>query len=948
MNTHIPLLSALLLSASVFAEGPLARRFPEGIAVDGDLSEWKGAPQVEFSVPQVEDLRVENAFFGWNETSLFLGARVLDRTLVNANPVEKLANGDCLELRLGGLPSAGGRFHCVLVAPTCAEGKPALSIVRRQDGRTETLVETLDGEPKSGATWAVARTEKNWTVEAQIPWSLLGIEAKEGLELPFIWVVWDRDRADADEWSGWHKRAESSNQKKQLAESPKLRLAGETARAVRNVKAELSLGRHRPCNIFQPGEDVVFPLSGKGLPEGTGKIEYSLRDGFGRAAGKARSMDVGVDGEGLHPGLLNLERLPRGYYELDVRLEVSGADGVRATASAKASFGVADRLQRDLARFRAEDRRFGLKWWGGVADKAETVEMMAYLGLQWTRAIVGETPPLIEKTPMSVVVKVERFPKELFDTEKYGPLADWEAKYGRGAWTLKTLPREKEYKEWLAKELAKLPPEQNVFEIWNEPWDKMSPEDISTISRWIAEVIRRDRPGAVLGPNLAGVMSEYGFDAKVVAAGGMDGMDMVCLHPYGSSENRDWLRRYREWISKKTGRDIAIYITEYGSHSCPQGPARRTELEQAAAVARQSLALYAEDCKALAPHWVGQSERNPTYHEDWSGYNRRNQEPKPVLLALATCARLVDGTKFVGDLWFGPGVEAILFRAKDSTTLALYTKGDKKTVRVPAGRVVDLFGTPVEAQAKDGELELEVGGEPLYVTGLPADLHGSMELRDDRWPAPEKPPRATRIAHRLAKAPVFDGDLAEWKDALSLYMQNPKVAGDDASGMAYLAWDDANLYVAVQMRDNELLNTRPRHKSYQQDSIELFVSAEPRDEDSGYGPADSQFFLVPTSAPDGKPFLVYLEEREAGVVKDVADTAFFAGKSGPGWVYEAAIPWKAIPGAKPKEGAKLALEIRVNDADTSHERWKIDPVDARDGKVLPEDPTSWSILELAK
>ncbi len=124
---------------------------------------------------------------------------------------------------------------------------------------------------------------------------------------------------------------------------------------------------------------------------------------------------------------------------------------------------------------------------------------------------------------------------------------------------------------------------------------------------------------------------------------------------------------------------------------------------------------------------------------------------------VATCARLVDGTKFAGDLWFGPGVEAILFRGKCSTTLALYTKGDKKTVRVPAGRVVDLFGTPVEATAKDGELvELEVGGEPLYVTGLPADLHGSMELRDDRWPAAEKPPRTPRTSHERWKIDPID------------------------------------------------------------------------------------------------------------------------------------------------------------------------------------------------
>ena len=38
-----------------------------------------------------------------------------------------------------------------------------------------------------------------------------------------------------------------------------------------------------------------------------------------------------------------------------------------------------------------------------------------------------------------------------------------------------------------------------------------------------------------------------------------------------------------------------------------------------------------------------------------------------------------------------------------------------------------------------------------------------------------------------------------------------------------------------------------------------------------------------------------------------------------------------------------AMELRVNDADTSHKRWKIDP---QDGNVNFGNPTVWSLLEL--
>ena len=43
------------------------------------------------------------------------------------------------------------------------------------------------------------------------------------------------------------------------------------------------------------------------------------------------------------------------------------------------------------------------------------------------------------------------------------------------------------------------------------------------------------------------------------------------------------------------------------------------------------------------------------------------------------------------------------------------------------------------------------------------------------------------------KMPALDGKFDDWKGATELYMQNPKVNGDDASGLAYLAWDADHL-----------------------------------------------------------------------------------------------------------------------------------------------------------
>ena len=712
----------------------------------------------------------------------------------------------------------------------------------------------------------------------------------------------------------------------------------------KTVKDGLTVLRHDPCDMFAPDEDVVLACKSKLPADATGLCVVTVIDAYGELR---LSHTRGFE---LEDGVLsvNLGRLPRGYWEAQVDCALKDAKGVPLKAGVKATFGVMEQPKYGLNTFMKEDRRFGLKWWGGVSDKEECKRLMVALGLNWSRAIFKEAREITTNTAINAIVKVERFPEALYDAEKYGPMDEWERKFGRGGWTLKTLPKEAEYRAYLREQIASIPAGRNVFEIWNEPWDKLNPRDFSMLSGWIVEELRKVRPGAILGPNLKGDMSKYGYDAMVIEAGGMKGMDMVCLHPYSSCENRQWLRDYRKWISEKCGKPIDIYITEYGAHSCPQGPSRRTEREQSAMTVRQSLCLYAEGCKALVPHWIGQSEKNPVYHEDWFGYVRKNLQPKPVLLALANCARLIDASEYRGDLWFGEGLGAMLFGKDGRTTLALYGHGEAKeyALKLPAEKLtlVDTYGTEREIVAANGEFKVKVGGEPIYLCGLPADMKGDMELRADRFPLPAKPPRNIRRVAKIEKAPVFDGNLDDWKGTYEVAIQNEKVNGDDASGFGYLAWDDDFLYVAVDMRDNELLNARPRAKLYQQDGMELFVSTEPREENAGYGPNDYQFMIVPTSG-EGHPICGYAADRAAGVVTDVAGAKLSVGRNGKGWTLECALPWSALGGFKPQVGGRIALEQRVNDADTSHERWKLDPLD---GNVNTENPTVWSILEFVE
>ena len=321
--------------------------------------------------------------------------------------------------------------------------------------------------------------------------------------------------------------------------------------------AGISIERHKPCNLFDPGEAACLQARLKDFPQGKGEAVAILSDAFGKEVWK-QSFPL----EGNADLAVDMGKPGRGYYELRISAKVQAPDGTTAEGSGKARLGIRESVKRSAAEVREKGYRFGVKWWGGVQDKKETLEMMAKLGLQWTRVIHNEggefgTVRMLTDFPLNAVIKVERFPKELFDTEKYGSLEEWEKKFGRGAWTLKTLPRKEPYQKWLSEELAKIPKEQKIFEIWNEPWDKMSPEDFATLCQWIVAVIRKDRPDAILGPNLGGSVSDYDYDAKMIQAGGMKGMNMVCLHPYGGAEDRGWLRGYRTWISQKAGRSTS-------------------------------------------------------------------------------------------------------------------------------------------------------------------------------------------------------------------------------------------------------------------------------------------------------------------------------------------------------------------------------------------------------
>lgn len=211
MNHHaIPL---ILCAAGLAAADVACPRLASAPKIDGDLADWAGRPAVEMSKPELEDLSVDRACLGWDDTGLHLAIAMRDGKLLNPGTGSGIAKGDCADLRLV-LPD--GRLVRLLLSPVSAGGTPAMHLSTRVGVKgpiSELAMGTVPTADGAGVRWASRSDASGWTVEAMVPWSLLSITPAANAGLPFVLVAWDHDAPD--DWKEWHRRSESANQKKQ-------------------------------------------------------------------------------------------------------------------------------------------------------------------------------------------------------------------------------------------------------------------------------------------------------------------------------------------------------------------------------------------------------------------------------------------------------------------------------------------------------------------------------------------------------------------------------------------------------------------------------------------------------------------------------------------------------------------------------------------------------------
>lgn len=185
-------------------------------------------------------------------------------------------------------------------------------------------------------------------------------------------------------------------------------------------------------------------------------------------------------------------------------------------------------------------------------------------------------------------------------------------------------------------------------------------------------------------------------------------------------------------------------------------------------------------------------------------------------------------------------------------------------------------------------------------------------------------------AYRVAKPPVIDGRLDDWlqRDALPLIGKNQLTVWDGAyqwspdnlSGVAYLSWDDQNLYIAAYVRDNAHHATTTGETTPEGDSLILAFDPSNRSPDS----AQKAFaYYVSAASPgggSGKHTLYRPPSRSAGLsagqlAKDSSTYDLAIVRSEGVTTYELRVPFSELGGILPAIGSKFGFSVQLNDND---------------------------------
>jgi len=199
-------------------------------------------------------------------------------------------------------------------------------------------------------------------------------------------------------------------------------------------------------------------------------------------------------------------------------------------------------------------------------------------------------------------------------------------------------------------------------------------------------------------------------------------------------------------------------------------------------------------------------------------------------------------------------------------------------------------------------------GPVTEISGVVGQARAKAELERRRAQTPV-------VVAKTAKAPVIDGKAEDiWSIASEYRIENvmysPPSSPNDLSAGFKTMWDENNLYVLIEVTDDNLKNDSSPDQWWFDDCVEVYIDAD-NSKSSQYDGNDAQYHF---DWDKTNPTMDV--HRQHGRKKNV-EFAMVTTKGG--YRTEMKFPWSTL-GTKPSSGVSIGFDVHVNDDDDGGQR----------------------------
>lgn len=192
--------------------------------------------------------------------------------------------------------------------------------------------------------------------------------------------------------------------------------------------------------------------------------------------------------------------------------------------------------------------------------------------------------------------------------------------------------------------------------------------------------------------------------------------------------------------------------------------------------------------------------------------------------------------------------------------------------------------------------------------------------------------------------PVVDGNLRDWD---SSYRVPPLLEVDGGSSFAdlYMAWSDAGLWFAVQVKGKQSIRVDPRNH-WQADSFEVWIDTrDVKDSHRANRYCHHFLFLPGGRGPQGREpigrqtSIDRAREQAPPCPEDALQVGLRRLKRS--YQMEVFVPAEGLNGYRPREFDRIGFNYVLNDVDHGSQSWSVDR-----SPPFYSDPSRWGTAEL--